>query len=88
MTINETQSRFQLPEQGVLQANGPDDPLPYYYKPVIGKIYCERIKMALDLLTPPYGAILEMGHGSGILLPSLSKIVIVHRGIISATGKA
>ena len=74
MNRSETQSRFQLPDQGVLQANGPDDPLPYYYKPIIGKIYCARIKQALDLLTPPYGAILEMGYGSGILLPSLSKM--------------
>ncbi len=74
MTLSEKQSRFQLPEQGVLQINGPDDPLPYYYKPIIGKLYCARIQQALDLLTPPYGKILEMGHGSGILLPSLSKL--------------
>ncbi len=62
---------FRLPPAGTFQANGPDDPLPYYYKPVIGSIYRARIEQALSLLSPPYGNILELGYGSGILLPSL-----------------
>ncbi|HEB68956.1 MAG TPA: class I SAM-dependent methyltransferase [Desulfobulbus sp.] len=63
--------RFQLPEPGIFQANGPDDPLPYYYKPLVGSIYRARIEQALSLLDPPYESILELGYGSGILLPSL-----------------
>ncbi|MEA3468085.1 MAG: class I SAM-dependent methyltransferase [Thermodesulfobacteriota bacterium] len=62
---------FQLPKQGVFQANGPDDPLPYYYKPMVGSLYRARIEQALSLLHPPYDSILELGYGSGILLPSL-----------------
>ncbi len=62
---------FQLPEQGIFQANGPDDPLPYYYKPLVGSLYRTRIEQALSLLHPPYDSILELGFGSGILLPSL-----------------
>ena len=62
---------FRLPDEGLFQPNGPDDPLPYYYKPLVGSIYRARIEQALSLLTPPYGAILELGYGSGILLPSL-----------------
>ncbi len=62
---------FQLPEQGIFQANGPDDPLPYYYKPLVGSLYRARIEQALSLLHPPYDSILELGFGSGILLPSL-----------------
>jgi len=62
---------FHLPEQGIFQANGPDDPLPYYYKPLVGSLYRARIEQALALLHPPYEAILELGYGSGILLPSL-----------------
>lgn len=62
---------FLLPEEGIFQPNGPDDPLPYYYKPMVGALYRARIEQALSLLNPPYSDILEMGYGSGILLPSL-----------------
>lgn len=65
---------FTLPKQGIFLPNGTDDPLPYYYKPLIGKIYCARIEQALALLTPPYKSILELGYGSGILLPTLCKM--------------
>ncbi len=70
-TVSHNKPLFQLPEQGIFQANGPDDPLPYYYKPLIGSIYRARIEQALSLLSPPYDSILELGYGSGILLPSL-----------------
>jgi SAM-dependent methyltransferase len=66
--------RFKLPEADLLQPNGPDDPLPYYYKPFIGRIYRARIEQALSLLTPPYKSILEIGYGSGLLLPSLCQM--------------
>ena len=62
---------FKLPHQGIFQANGPDDPLPYYYKPLVGGIYRARIEQALSLTNPPYAHILELGYGSGLLLPSL-----------------
>ncbi len=66
--------RFRLPEAGVLMPNNQDDPLPYYYKPVIGRIFRARIEQGLSLLSPPYGAILEVGYGSGVLLPSLCRL--------------
>jgi SAM-dependent methyltransferase len=65
---------FKLPREGVLEHNGPDDPLKYYYKPLIGGLYRARFKQALSLLEPPYGAILEIGYGSGILMPTLASI--------------
>ena len=71
MTGNPSSTLFKLPARGIFQANGPDDPLPYYYKPLVGSIYRARIEQALSLLTPPYHSILELGYGSGILLPSL-----------------
>jgi len=55
-----------------LVANGPDDPLPYYYRPLTGWLYRARIEQALSLLTPPYESILELGYGSGVLLPTLA----------------
>ena len=61
-----------MPPKGTFQPNNADDPLPYYYKPFIGSIYRSRIEQGLNLLTPPYESILEMGYGSGLLLPSLS----------------
>ncbi len=65
---------FLLPPEGSLDANGPDDPLPYYYKPLLGRIYRARIEQALALLHPPYRSILEVGYGSGILIPSLARM--------------
>ncbi len=65
---------FLLPPKGVLTPNGRYDPLPSYYQPIIGYFYCKRIKQALSLLTPPYKSILEIGYGSGILIPTLYSI--------------
>lgn len=62
---------FQLPEKGTLDPNGPGDPLEYYYRPLVGRLYRDRIEQSLSLLTPPYESILEIGYGSGILLPTL-----------------
>ena len=74
MPVSVTSPLFQLPESGIFRANGPDDPLPYYYKPLVGSIYRARIEQALSLLAPPYASILEVGYGSGILLPSLCRL--------------
>ena len=67
-------SGFHLPSPGILEPNGPDDPLPYYYAPVIGRIFQARIQQGLELLEPRYGSILEVGFGSGVMLPSLSRL--------------
>lgn len=74
MKLDKSVKRFMLPDQGTFLPNGPDDPLPYYYKPLVGRLYQARIEQALSLLTPPYKSILEIGYGSGILLPSLNKM--------------
>lgn len=74
MKLDKSIRRFILPDPGTFVPNGPDDPLPYYYKPLIGKIYCARIENALAMLSPPYNSCLEIGYGSGILLPSLHKM--------------
>lgn len=62
---------FYLPPKGTIEPNGKDDPLKYYYHPLVGFLYRGRIKQALSLLNPPYESILEVGYGSGILLPTL-----------------
>jgi 2-polyprenyl-3-methyl-5-hydroxy-6-metoxy-1,4-benzoquinol methylase len=51
------------------------DPLPYYYLPVVGEVFRERLRLALRLLGERrYGRILEAGYGSGILLPTLAAL--------------
>lgn len=68
-------ARFNLPPQGALQPNDDQhDPLPYYYKPVVGALYRRRIECGLELLSPPYESILELGYGSGLLMPTLAQI--------------
>ncbi len=65
---------FFLPPKGLFKQGGPDDPLPYYYHPMVSRLYSGRINRGLSLLTPPYGSLLDVGYGSGLLLPTLSQI--------------
>jgi SAM-dependent methyltransferase len=71
--------RLDLPPRGVLEPNDADDPLPYYYHPWVGWLYRHRLQMGLDFLPDlPAGAarqgrVLEVGVGSGVLVPTLTK---------------
>jgi len=65
---------FKLPAKGVFRQCGPDDPLPYYYHPIVGRLFSARIESCMSLLSPPYESILDVGYGSGIVLPTLSKM--------------
>ena len=64
--------RFELPAQGRLRSNDERDPLPYYYWPLTGWLYCHRLQMGLNLLPPGGHRVLEVGVGSGILVPTLT----------------
>jgi 2-polyprenyl-3-methyl-5-hydroxy-6-metoxy-1,4-benzoquinol methylase len=64
--------RFDLPPRGRLRPNDDGDPLPYYYRPGLGWIYRHRLQMGLDLLPPGGARMLEVGVGSGILVPTLT----------------
>ncbi|HDZ76717.1 MAG TPA: class I SAM-dependent methyltransferase [Candidatus Omnitrophica bacterium] len=66
--------RFDLPAKGALEPNDRDDPLAYYYHPLVGFLYRNRIKQALSLLSLPYQSVLEIGYGSGIMLSALASI--------------
>jgi 2-polyprenyl-3-methyl-5-hydroxy-6-metoxy-1,4-benzoquinol methylase len=52
--------------------NNEFDPLPYYYRPVIGHLYRHRLRMGLALVPGGGRRVLEVGVGSGILVPSLT----------------
>jgi hypothetical protein len=64
---------LELPAQGVLRPNDAHDPLPYYYHPWVGWLYRHRLQMGLDLLPPGGTRVLEVGVGSGVLVPTLTK---------------
>jgi SAM-dependent methyltransferase len=65
--------RFELPPKGVLHPNNADDPLPYYYDRWVGWLYRHRLQMGLDLLPATGRRVLEIGVGSGVLVPTLTK---------------
>jgi 2-polyprenyl-3-methyl-5-hydroxy-6-metoxy-1,4-benzoquinol methylase len=63
---------FDLPPPGRLRPNNQRDPLPYYYKRGTGWLYRHRLQMGLDLLPAGGRRVLEVGVGSGILVPTLT----------------
>ena len=64
---------LELPQKGVLRANDAHDPLPYYYHPLVGWLYRHRLQMGLDLLPSTGHRVLEIGVGSGVLVPTLTR---------------
>jgi SAM-dependent methyltransferase len=65
--------RLELPARGVLKPNDAHDPLPYYYHPWVGWLYRRRLQMGLDLLPDGGRRVLEIGVGSGVLVPTLTR---------------
>jgi SAM-dependent methyltransferase len=66
--------RLKLPPQGTLTPIGESDPLRFYYKPVIGRVFQARINLGLQLLEGRFRRLLEIGYGSGLLMPTLDAI--------------
>jgi SAM-dependent methyltransferase len=64
--------RRQLPPRSVLHPNDDHDPLPDYYHRWIGWLYRHRLQMGLDLLPSGGERVLEVGVGSGVLVPTLT----------------
>lgn len=75
-TLMKNERGLAIPRRETMVLTHGDDPLEWYYKPVVRKFYLHRFKMILDLLrrsgrTSAQGKVLEVGFGSGFLLPSL-----------------
>jgi ubiquinone/menaquinone biosynthesis C-methylase UbiE len=63
-----------IPERAVAPRSEFDDPIDYYYRPLTGKIYRDRLEMSISMLGEQKSdALLEIGYGSGLLLPELSR---------------
>lgn len=67
--------RLHLPPRARLRPTGDDDPLRFYYMPVVGRMYRRRLEMAARLFggDGPVACAVEVGYGSGILLPELAR---------------
>lgn len=66
--------RFVLPPRGLLTPNNAVDPLRFYYHPLVGGLFRRRLQVGLDLLPGRCGRLLEVGYGSGLLLPTLAQV--------------
>lgn len=67
--------KLRLPPKGTLVTSGDSDPLDFYYLPLVGKLYVSRINITLGLLDrDEFSSVLEIGYGSGILLPTLNRL--------------
>jgi SAM-dependent methyltransferase len=71
-----TPLRLQLPPRGALNPNSDVDPLSFYYKPLVGRIFVARIDAGLRLIDrgERFCRLLEVGYGSGLLMPTLNSI--------------
>ncbi|MEI9951392.1 MAG: hypothetical protein WDO74_21065 [Pseudomonadota bacterium] len=48
--------------------NGPTDPIEYYRKPMVGRLFLERINRGLSLLpNRRFARALEIGFGAGVV---------------------
>ena len=65
--------RFELPPRGSLVRINKNDPLPHYYRTLVGWLYRHRLNQGLRSLPERCESILEIGYGSGILLPTLAR---------------
>lgn len=64
--------RLRLPPPGLLSPNNAVDPLRFYYRPIVGRIFRARLQIGLDLIPVRSPRLLEVGYGSGLLLPTLA----------------
>ncbi len=72
---------LKIPAKGTLVPSNKSDPLFYYYHPLVGWLYRHRINVGLSLLKYPVESILEVGVGSGLLVPILTSISDKYIGI-------
>jgi SAM-dependent methyltransferase len=62
----------RLPPRERITPIDDDDPLRFYYMPVVGRFYLRRLEIASALLDGRGGRLLDLGYGSGVFLPELA----------------
>jgi len=72
---NESMRLILPPRNDIVPVHPKDDPMRFYYWPVLGWFYRQRLQMIMELLGEGrYGNLLEVAYGSGILMPSLATV--------------
>src|SRR5262245_43412147 len=65
-----------------LPKNGPTDPIEFYRRPIVGRLFLGRINMGLGLIPPRhYAKALEVGYGAGAVMLTLAPAVDELHGI-------
>jgi ubiquinone/menaquinone biosynthesis C-methylase UbiE len=67
-------AKFELPPAGALRPNNPVDPFVFYYRPLIGRVFAARLDTGLGLVEGRFRRLLEIGYGSGLLMPTLQPL--------------
>lgn len=63
---------MKIPRRSNISPIDENDPLKYYFWPLVRRLYRHRLRMALKLLgNKKYNRLLEIGYGSGVFLPAL-----------------
>jgi len=63
-----------MPERSIVPKSEFDDPIDYYYRPLTGKVYRDRLEISIAMLgDKKFESLLEIGYGSGLLLPELAR---------------
>ncbi len=63
-----------LPPRELVTKPDAEDPIEYYYRPLTRWLYRARLRDTLLVLGEgPYGAVLDVGYGSGVFLPELAR---------------
>lgn len=66
--------KIQIPDKKNIQTTNQEDPLRYYYLPIIGNLYLKRLQMVVNMIgLERKSKVLEIGYGSGILFLELNK---------------
>jgi len=73
LTFDERKGTLRLLQPAELIATGPVDHADWNYRLGLGFISRLRFKLVLALLPSNVGCLLEVGYGSGVFLPELSK---------------
>lgn len=73
--------KLLLPARGTLKPNNEHDPLPYYYHPLVGWLFRRRLQIGLDLVPERGTSVLEIGVGSGVLVPTLTARFPAYTGL-------
>src|SRR3954452_7413709 len=66
--------RLLLPPRELVPQPDADDPIDYYYRLPTARLYRARLRLAVSLLGGRrYESVLEVGYGSGVFLPELTR---------------